>query len=81
MSSQGTNTELTEKEQKLRDEILAHGYTYCRFQHYKSGDRIIFGHENINLNLKLRGHLADLALEVLIKACRLPQRQITEYES
>lgn len=73
--------ELTEKERKLKDEILAHGYTFCRFQHFKSGDRIIFGNKNIKINLKLRGQLSEIALEVLIKACRLPQKQITEYHN
>lgn len=64
-----TDQKLTEKEQQLKAEILSHGYTFCSFQHFKSGDRVIFGNDKIKLNLKLRGQLSEIALNVLIEAC------------
>lgn len=58
-----------EKLEKLKAEILAHGYTFCEIKQFKSHDRIIFGNDKIKLNLKLRGKLSEIALDALVKAC------------
>ena len=53
----------------LQAELEKHGYTLYKVSHFKNFDRIHFGNDKIKINLKLRGKLSEIALDVLIKAC------------
>lgn len=58
-----------EKLEKLKAEILAHGYTFCEIKQFKKHDRVVFGNDKIKIRLNLRGKISEIALDALVKAC------------
>ena len=60
---------ITEKEEQLKQRILASGYTFCEIKHFKKHDRVIFGHDKIKIALNLRSKISFVALDALVEAC------------